>query len=238
MELESFPALQRLSNSSAQLLERSAKPFAFSPRQAVIQCGDSIGGTYLVRRGHLRIFIQDADGQERTLYRVRPGQTCILAINCTFSGVVYPAWVEAGDVSTEGIFIPSTTYRKLFDTEAEVRNFTIHVLSAWIYDLMTLIEEVSLGSMARRLAHLLVRRSDPAGVVRATHESLAADLGTAREVVSRHLGSFESGSLIRKGRGQIVVLDREGLLGVSAREASASRSNPRPVPRPLRTGRR
>lgn len=216
MDFESFPALQSLSSSSLRLLERSAKPFEFSPRQAVIHCGDSIGGTYLVMRGHLRIFVQDADGQERTLYRVRAGHTCILAVNCTFSGVVYPAWVEAGDAATEGIFIPSSTYRTLFDTEPGVRNFTIHVLSAWIYDLMTLIEEVSLGSMARRLAHLLVRRSDKAGVVRATHESLAADLGTAREVVSRHLGDLESRSCIRKGRGQIVVLDREGLVGPSA----------------------
>lgn len=211
-EIANFPSLERISADSRSLIERTRESFEYAPRRTVIHCGEVIGGTYFITHGHFRAFIQNADGRERTLYHVHPGQTCILAVNCTFSGVVYPAWVAAADEPTRGFFLPAATYRALFEREPEVRNFTIGVLTSWIYDMMTRIEETSLGSMSQRIAHVLVRRANHEGVLRGTHQDLATDLGTAREVVSRHLKEFESMGLISKERRQIRVLDRRRLL--------------------------
>ncbi len=178
----------------------------------VIHCGEVIGGTYFLTHGRLRAFVQNAEGRESTLYSIRPGQTCILAVNCTFSGVVYPAWVAAGEETTRGFFLPSATYRTLFDEEPEVRNFTIGVLTSWIYDMMTRVEETSLSSMAQRIAHALVRRANTEGIIRGTHQDIALDLGTAREVVSRHLKEFETQGFIERGRRQIRLIDSRRLL--------------------------
>ena len=214
-ELAQFPRLDRISAESRALVQDTRELFEFAPRQTVIHCGQVIGGTYFLTEGRLRAFTQDEEGREKTLYHINPGQTCILAVNCTFSGVVYPAWVAAGEETTRGFFLPATSFRQLFDTEPEVRDFTISVLTAWIYDLMTWIEETSMGSVPRRIAHALVRRADENGIITATHQDLATDLGTAREVVSRHLKEFEAMGWVSKGRRQIRLIDRRRLLAES-----------------------
>ena len=211
-DLAHFPRLDTISSGSHDLLVSERRAFDFPPRETVIRCGETIGGTYFVTRGRLRAFIQDAEGKEKTLYHIQSGQCCILAINCTFSGVVYPAWVASGEEGAEGFFLPSSAYRQLFNSEPAVRDFTISVLTTWIFDLMTWVEGASLGSMAARLAHVLVRRSNSEGLVTGTHQDLASDLGTAREVVSRHLKEFESAGFIQRGRRQLRILDRRLLL--------------------------
>ena len=214
MEAASFPDFENLSPESLELINQTREPFAFEARRLVIHCGEVIGGTYFLTEGRLRAFMQNADGRESTLYSIYPGQTCILAVNCTFSGVVYPAWVASGEETARGFYLPASTYRILFDREPEVRNFTIRVLTSWIFDMMTRIEEATLGSISQRLAHVLVRRANPDGLVFGTHQDLAQDLGTAREVVSRHLKCFEDLGLIVKSRGSIRLLDGQRLLSV------------------------
>lgn len=210
--LPEFPGLDGISPRSRELVERTRQPFDFAPRETLIRIGERVDGTYFVTQGRLRAFIQDSSGHEKTLYHIGAGQTCILALNCSFSGVAYPAWVAAGEEPARGFTLPAATYRTLFDEERLVRDFTVNVLTSWIFDLMTWIEQTSLGSMAERLGRVLIRRADRQGVIRGTHHDLAADLGTAREVVSRHLKDFEELGLIRRGRQQIELLDRPRLL--------------------------
>ncbi len=214
-DLAHFPRLDSVSAAARELMVAKRQPFLFEPRKTIICCGETIGGTYFVTKGRLRAFIQDADGREKTLYHLEGGQCCILAINCTFSGVVYPAWVASGEEGAEGFFLPASAYKQLFETEPAVRDFTISVLTTWIYDLMTWVEGASLGSVAARLAHVLVRRSNSDGVITGTHQDLASDLGTAREVVSRHLKEFEAAGMIQRGRRQLRILDRGRLLAAS-----------------------
>ena len=186
LEAHRFPALDELTPDGRALIAARRTPFEYSPRQAVIHCGQPVDGTFFVTAGDLRVYIQSAEGREKTLYHIRPGQTCILAVNAAFTGLVYPAWVAAGEEPTRGFVLPAATYRELFENEPALRDFTVTVLTGWIYDLMTAVEEGALQSIEERLAHALVRRSDAAGTVRGTHQDLASDLGETTDLAARH----------------------------------------------------
>ena len=169
VDLVPFPSLAGLSTAGRELVARTREPFELGPRQPVIHCGQSVAGTYFVTAGDLRVFVQDAEGREKTLYHVRPGQTCILAVNAAFARVVYPAWVASGEEPTRGFILPAATYRELFATEPVLRDFTVEVLSSWVFDLMTAVEQGALRSMPTAfqwrtnqgsLVDLAERRSD------------------------------------------------------------------------------
>ena len=211
-----FPDLSQLSPSGQEYLLTRRQPFELSPKEGVIVCGQPVEGTYFVMGGHLRVFMQDPEGREKTLYTVREGQTCILAVNAAFSGLAYPAWVQSGEQGASGFTLSGEAYRQLFEQEPVLRDFTIRMLTGWVLELMATIEEGSLRSMEERLARTLLRRTNRDGRVQGTHQDLANDLGTAREVISRHLGQFEQAGWIRRGRGTVTILDRKGLIELRA----------------------
>lgn len=210
-----FPELSELSTDTQALLSRESRDLQIPASETVIRIGEQVGGVYVITEGHLRVYVQSLEGREKTLYQVRAGQACILSVNSSFSGFRFPAWVESGSEGARGLYIPSKTYNELFETNRTIRDFTIRVLSGWILELMTMIEESTLTSTPERIAHWLVRRADEAGVVRATHEELANDLGTAREVVSRCLSEFEAKGWLGKERNKIQLFEVDSLLGKS-----------------------
>lgn len=176
-----------------------------------IQKGESVSGVCLVEKGALRVFNTHSAGRETTLYTVTPGQSCLLAINCVFSELPYPAWVRVDEIDTQIISIPARAYRDLYQMDPAVRDFTFEVLSRRVFDLMTRLEEASLYGLDSRLASFLVRSADASGVVKATHQDIALHLGTAREVVSRILLEFRRASLVATSRGAIYILSLKRL---------------------------
>jgi CRP/FNR family transcriptional regulator len=128
-------------------------------------------------------------------------------MNCAFNDLRYPAWVENEEVPTRLAVIPSAVYRKLHELDPAVRKFTFDVLSSRIFDLMSSIEEMASLDVEQRLASFLTRRCNEHGVVTASHAKIAANLGTAREVVTRHLRQLESRGLLKTSRGEIHVFD-------------------------------
>lgn len=215
-ELAPFPSLDSLSPRARERIASERAPFDFAPRTTVIRAGQTVDGTFFVDAGALRVFGQDTEGREKTLYHVRPGQSCILAVNAAFTGLTYPATVAAGESGAAGFVLRPAVYRELFETEPAVRDFTVHVLTQWIYELMTSVESVALQPIDQQLARTLVRRADAGGAVTGTHQDLAADLGTAREVVSRHLRRFEEAGWVRLGRGSLTILDPAALARASS----------------------
>jgi CRP/FNR family transcriptional regulator len=77
--------------------------------------------------------------------------------------------------------------------------------------LFQLIDEVAFATLDQRLARMLVAKADSKGEISATHQQLADDLGSVREVVTRRLGEWERAGLVRTGRGSILIVDRAAL---------------------------
>jgi CRP/FNR family transcriptional regulator len=128
-------------------------------------------------------------------------------VSCLLGDVVYPA---AGRAAGEvvGATLPKAVFRTLVDEDAGFRNEVFAVVATRLCLLMALIEEMAMTRLDERLADLLISRGP---VVHATHQALADELGTAREVVSRILEHFEADGLVRLRRAQVDVLNARHL---------------------------
>jgi CRP/FNR family transcriptional regulator len=209
-----FPFLAGVSETARRELSALA-PRKVPGRAPLLRRGDPVEGAYFVVDGVLRVFYLTPEGREATLYRVEPGATCILALTAAFNRERYPAWVESGPRGATFVCVPEARFRRLLDSEPAFREFTFSVLSARIFELMITLEEKGSRSIEQRVARFLVERADAGSVVRATQAQIAADLGTAREVVFRALRGLAARGLVETGRTRVRVVDREGLLAVA-----------------------
>jgi len=209
-----FPFLGGLSTDGRRQLEALA-PKRVGPRRSLLRRGDRADGAYLVVGGALRVFYVTAAGREATLYHVETGGTCVLALTATLAGEPYPAWVQAGPAGAQVVRVPSPMFHRLFDGEAGFREFVLRTLSARVFELMCALEEVGSVLVERRVARYLLKARQPDGDVRATQVGIAAEVGTAREVVYRALRALSASNLIQTGRMRIRILDPRGLADVA-----------------------
>lgn len=201
-----FPFLSDLTEGGRARLSSSLRRVVCSGNTHLVSRGDEVAGAYLVERGALRVYYVSAEGREGTLYWVEPGQSCILALNCTFSRLAYPAWVES-EGETEIAVIPGEVYRELFACEAAVQRFTFEALSGRLFELMALVEETASQGLEARIAAFLLRRAKGGTEVAATQEQIARHLATSREVVSRTLRRLSALGLITGEPGLVRLVD-------------------------------
>jgi CRP/FNR family transcriptional regulator len=154
----------------------------------------------------LRVLTFTPQGTEATLYLIRPGETCVLALNCLFNDLRYPAWVEAS-ADTEVAVIPGALYRKLFEREAAVQDMTVKALSTLVFRLMDELEQIHSCNLDQRLANFLLSNADAEGKLRMTQHQIASHLGTTREVVARLIQGFVAQDMVSTGRGMTAIRD-------------------------------
>lgn len=195
--------------SRAQLLAHSHAMQA--PAGTVLFREGSPCQAYLfVQEGQIRVQKVGENGREITLYRVESGQTCIVTTACLMSGTDYDAeGVAETAICAQALPIPA--FRQLLASSAAFRDFVFRAYGSRIADLLLLIEEVSFGRIDQRLAGCLLQRARGQNALSITHQELAAELGSAREVISRQLKEFERRGWIRLGRGQLQLLDAGAL---------------------------
>jgi len=181
------------------------------PYAKVIERGDEVAGVYLVEAGALRIYYVSSEGREGTLYWVDPGQSCIIALNCLFARLPYPAWVETDQADTEVAIISGDVYRELYLAEPALQHFTFATLSTRLFELMTLLQETASFDLEQRVAAFLLRRSGSGHVLETTHEQVAHHLGSSREVVSRVLRNLARSGAIRLSPGSVAIVDADKL---------------------------
>ena len=168
--------------------------------------------------GSIRVIKPAATGREILLYRLEPGDSCVLTASCLLGHATYSA---RGVVDSDlvGYTISQAMFQRLLGESALFCEFIFRYFAERVTDLMQLVEEIAFGGMDQRLAHYLLERGPQ---IEATHQVIADELGTVREVVSRRLKQLEARKLVRLERGQIVVLDEQGLrrLALSLRDSS------------------
>lgn len=196
----------RLSPAGSALLSRGLVAKHFARSAAIIHKGQQVSGAYLVTRGQLRVFTFTPQGTEATLYFIRPGETCVLALNCLFNCLLYPAWVEASP-DTDVAVIPGPLYRTLFEREAAVQDMTVKALSTLVFRLMDELEQIHSCNLDQRLANFLLSNADAEGVLRMTQQQIASHLGTTREVIARLMQGFVARALVATNRGTVTIKD-------------------------------
>lgn len=199
-----------LSSQGKELLAQGMQVKRFTRPLQVIHKGQQVSGAYFVTQGQLRVYTYSPQGSEATLYFVRAGETCVLALNCLFNDLLYPAWVEA-DADTHVALIPGTLYRSLFETEPAIQDLTVKTLSTLVFRLMDELEQIHSCHLDQRLARFLLHHADSDGKVHMTQQQLAAHLGTTREVIARLIRGFVAEECLVTGRGVVTITDAERL---------------------------
>ena len=208
--LESLAPFQHLSDAGRQVLRQALRHHTFARRATVLARADAVGGAYFVVSGRLRVYTSSAAGREATLYEINPGETCVLALNCLFNDLRYPAWVDASP-GTRVAILDGRSYRWLFDHEATVRDMTIRALSTVVFRLMLALEDVQTRPLEQRLASFLVLHASSRGEVAMTQQTIGDHLGTTREVVARLLARLARLRLLTRRRGRVVIHDPKRL---------------------------
>ena len=209
-----FPLLEELSPAGRSRLLGAARHVTLQPNTQVLQRGDEVAGAYLVERGALRVYYISAEGREGTLYWIDPGQSCILALNCLFARLTYPAWVESDSTETQVAVISGDACRELFSAETAVQRYTFDALATRLFDLMTLMQETASLGLEQRVAAHLLRRAGAMQVLETTHEQIARHLGSSREVVSRVLRNIARSGALSLSPRSITILDAAKLRGL------------------------
>jgi len=172
--------------------------------------GDQVDAIALLISGVVRVYKIGETGREITLYRFGNGESCILTANAILSQKNFPA-VATVEQDAEAIMIPADTFRDWVRRYDLWREFVFELLSQRLSAVMAIVEEVAFRRMDGRLAALLAERSKSADLIKMTHQKIAAELGSSREVISRILEDFSAQGMVEVARGSIKILDREAL---------------------------
>ncbi len=222
VKLESFGVFRNMSNVGRAMLGPGLHYTHYEKKTALLAKGQAVSGAYVVISGQLRVFTISADGNEATLYGIAPGETCVLALNCIFSDLLYPAWVEAEPATTVAV-IPGPLYRVLFENESTIRSMTIQALSTVVFRLMVELEQVHGCKLEQRLANFLLLRASANGILRMTQQQIASHLGTTREVIARLFRQWVANKCIETQRGAVVISAPARLARSLQRDTAASK---------------
>ncbi len=206
-------ALPFLQRADPQLIRdfQAAAFFAKIPAgQDVFLEGDRVDAIALLLSGVVRVYKIGETGREITLYRFGNGQSCILTANAILSQKTFPA-VATVEKDAEAVMIPAKDFRDWVARYDVWREFLFELLSQRLATVMTIVDEIAFRRMDARLASFLLNRSRVQNPMRITHQEIAAELGSSREVISRLLEDFSERGLVRVGRGELEIIDVEGV---------------------------
>ncbi len=172
--------------------------------------GQDCAGFVVLRGGTIRVSLTAENGREIVLYRVRPGEVCLQTFGCLINHQPYGAeGVAETDLELE--LVPTATFHERVTGDAAFRGQLFAAVAARFADMERLVEEVALTGLDARLARTLLRLAGAAGVVTATHEVIAVEIGSGRAAVSRTLGRWARHGLVDIGRGAVRIRDAAAL---------------------------
>ena len=205
--LQQYPMLRELPAKDQAELLAVARMLHLSAGTVVFDENQLCQGFPLLLSGNIRVIKTAPNGRELQLYRVMPGESCILTSSCLLGNTCYHARGVA-EQSLEMVLLPATAFHNLLGKQEAFRSYVFHLFSDRLTDLMQLVSAVAFQKLDQRLANLLINKPNP---VHATHQALADELGSAREIVSRLLKGFAEQGWVKLGREQIDITDATAL---------------------------
>lgn len=206
--LTQFPELGDLDQHAKDLLANHSRIVEAAIGTIGYREGTPCGAYVMRLAGRSRVYKMSTNGREILLYRVSAGETCVITTTCLLGNSDYPASTIVEEPIRD-VLIPAATFHQLMVDSAIFRKYVMTNYGALITDLIVLLDEVAFHSLDARLAKVLL--DTKAKQITRTHQQIADELGTAREVVSRQLKRLEQKGAVTLGRGQIVVIDASAL---------------------------
>ena len=210
-----FPFWNKLTEEDKKYLCNNSSVEYFNKEQPV---HNNIGcsGLYIVKSGKLRLYMLSEEGKEITLYRLSPGDICMLSASCVLQSIAFDVYLDA-EVSSECYMISASAFGSVSERVPEVKIFALETAVQRFSDVMWIMQQIVFMSMDKRLAIFLLDEcsADKSETVSLTHEQIARHLGTAREVISRLLKQFANDGIVKVTRKEIIITDKNRLRSIA-----------------------
>jgi CRP/FNR family transcriptional regulator, anaerobic regulatory protein len=209
--LDALPFLEDVEHAGIQELQRFGIYSLIPKNQFITMEGDSCQFFSFVLSGKIKVYKTAENGREITLYRIEKGQSCILTASCILSNKKFPA-ISLGEEPAEVISIPSSLFLEWVGKHDFWRNYVFNLLSERLSAIISVVEEIAFRNVDIRLAqHLSKITTVNKNEIKTTHQLIAGNIGTSREVVSRLLKDFEDEGILILSRGSIKIIDYPSL---------------------------
>ena len=208
---EVFPFWGELSDGDKDYICQNTLAMSY-PKGSNIHDGYECAGVYLVRSGCLRVYMLSEDGKEITLYRLFPGDMCILSASCVLKNITFDVFVDSEE-NSRCVVVGGCAYEDLTRRRPDAKIFALETALSRFSDAMWVMQQILFMSMDKRLAIFLLDEISNTGndTVKLTHEQIAKYMGSAREVVSRMLKYFSSEGIVEASRKGVRILDKKRL---------------------------
>ena len=207
-----FPFYEKLSKQEKFMLSVNIVQEIYKKDKIILNNENECNGVVVLKSGQLRAYINSEDGKEITLYRLLSNDVCIMTASCILKNITFNVTLE---VEKESVIylIPATIWSELSSSNAAVKEYEFELISVRFSEVMWVMEQVVFKGMGNRLAEFLLEQSalEESDIITITHETIAKNLGTAREVISRMLKYFETENLIEMSRGSIKIINNKKL---------------------------
>lgn len=207
---QKFPSLYNSGNIHIDHLITASKLITFAAKQRIIMPGSQCSDYLLVAEGCMRVQLLTKAGREVLLYHLNPGDDCVLTTSCLFANEAFPAEAIT-ETNMKIIAISANVFHETLQMSDIFRRFVFSTFSRRLSDVISRMELLCSTSIEHQLISVLLSlgKNNPHIVI--THQELASEIGTVREVVSRQLKKLENKQLIALGRGKIELLNIETL---------------------------
>lgn len=206
------PLLGELSESDFQLFKNRMSRHNFEKGKLILKGDNKCSQIYFIEKGSVRVFKMTDEGKEITLYRMAEGEACILSVSCAMLPSMFSSMAEV-DVDSTLISVPYGIYEQLLARNPSFRDIIFKRIFSILNQVIALSEEIAFHSIKKRVASKILdlQALKNSNVLSTTHEEIALELGSAREVVSRILKNMTQDQVIIKTRGRIEILDEKKL---------------------------
>jgi len=210
--ISSYPVLGNIEDPQWINIINSARNMSVTPHTVLFSGTTPCNNFMLILQGVIRIYQVAEDGREMTLYRVQAGDLCVLSLNSMLQNRIFNAIAET-ETDVTALVLSAEDFHYAMNSSEIFRNYVLSTLTERLCETMYLIQTTAFNHLNMRLACMLgslfERNQGP--ILKITHQELAHELGTTREVISRILKEFERQDCVRLSRGQIQLASAEGL---------------------------
>lgn len=203
--IRAFPHFEGMSTDHLTMLVRGARRIQLSVEAQAFQPGEPCTHYILVEEGSIRVSLIDSEGHEIVLYRLSRGESCVLTTATLLAHASYEA-VAVAETPVEAILIPREVFFTLLGESTVFRSRVLADHGNRVLGLMSNVGRLAFETIDSRLTEALHRLAASDGQIVATHETIAVEIGTAREVVSRRLKHYEQMGWVTLHRGRIQIL--------------------------------
>jgi CRP/FNR family transcriptional regulator len=209
--LRDYPALSGLEDAAVPLM-RDLVPVAIPAGAVLFSPGSACSGFVILIEGSIRVSITGPQGRSIVLYRVGHGETCVQTTLCALGDAHYTA-EGVTEAPCRAVVMPLPRFEALMGASPRFRRFVFSRFGERLDEITRLLEAVAFVSIEARLCAALMSRKPASGdIIRITHQTLADEIGSAREVVSRTLDGLARHGLVELTRGAITILDADRLI--------------------------